>query len=80
MTQMNGDNAMKPYVLAFDTANEVVAVGVGLLNATTQQIAVVASVEIAAHRASNTTLLPTIDGLLQREGIAREEIACVCYG
>lgn len=71
---------MGTYVLAFDTANEVVAVGVGLLDAGQKQIRLVAAEEIDAHRASNTTLLPTIDALLQREGIARDDIACVCVG
>ena len=71
---------MAQYVLAFDTANEVVAVGVGLLDQASKQVALQASVEIDAHRASNTTLLPTIDELLQREGIARQEIGCVCVG
>lgn len=71
---------MKTYVVAFDTANEVVAVGVGLLDQMTKSVQMTASVEIDAHRASNTTLLPTIDELLQRAGVAREEIACVCVG
>lgn len=80
MAQLNGDDGMKSYVLAFDTANEVVAVGVGLLDAASKRVELRASVEIDAHRASNTTLLPTIDELLQREGIAREDITCVCVG
>lgn len=71
---------MATYVLAFDTANEVVAVGVGLLDAASKRVELRASVEIDAHRASNTTLLPTIDELLQREGIARSELGCVCVG
>ncbi len=72
--------ATEPVVLALDTANEVIALGVGRLDARTREVRVVASVEVAAHRASNTLLLPTIDQTLTELGISREEIACVCVG
>ena len=68
------------FVLAFDTANEVVALGVGELVAETRLVKVVATREIRAHRASNTTLVPAVDRLLGELGVAREDIACVCVG
>lgn len=73
-----GSNAR--YVLAFDTSNEVVALGVGELVAESRQIKEVATREVRAHRASNTTLMPAIDGLLSELGITRAQIACVCVG
>ena len=69
-----------PYVLAFDTANEVIAIGVGALDRPSRTVDVVASVEIEAHRASNTQLLPGIDETLASHGVAREDIACVAVG
>ncbi len=69
-----------PYVLAFDTANEVIAIGVGALDRASRTVDVVASVEIEAHRASNTQLLPRIDETLASYGVAREDIACVVVG
>lgn len=68
------------YVLAFDTANEVIAVGLGRLDASTRIVEVVASVEVEARRASNTQLMPSIDALCGQAGVAREDIACVCVG
>ena len=68
------------YALAFDTANEVVAVGVGKLDAASCGINLVASLEVEAHRASNTQLLPRIDALLTEAGVSRDQIACVCVG
>ena len=75
------------YVLAFDTANEVVALGVGRLESGVQaggarqpRVTIVATREIQAHRASNTRLLPSIDELLGQLDIARGQIACVCVG
>ena len=77
-TQAPGGKA--PFVLAFDTANEVIAVGVGALDAQARTVEVVGTREVAAHRASNTQLLPQIDGLLQELGIARSDLACVACG
>jgi bifunctional N6-L-threonylcarbamoyladenine synthase / protein kinase Bud32 len=72
---------MKPaYALAFDTANEVVAVGLGKLDAASRSVELVASLEVEAHRASNTQLLPRIDSLLVEAGVSRDRIACVCVG
>ena len=67
-------------VLALDTANEVISIGVGALHPETKTIAHVASVEVRAHRASNTQLLPRVDELLADHGIARDDIACVACG
>ncbi len=68
------------YVLAFDTANEVISIGVGALHPETKTIELVASAEVRAHRASNTQLLPRIDELLAEHGIVRDDIACVACG
>ena len=68
------------YVLAFDTANEVIAIGVGVLHEEAHAIELVAHAEIEARRQSNTQLIPRIDALLTERGIARGDIACVCVG
>lgn len=68
------------YVLAFDTANEVIAIGVGVLHEEARAIELVAHAEIEARRQSNTQLIPRIDALLAENEIARGEIACVCVG
>lgn len=74
------DDATPSYVLAFDTANEVIAIGLGRLDAAARSIELVASVEVEARRASNTQLVPRIDELCARASVAREKIACVCVG
>lgn len=74
------DDATPSYVLAFDTANEVIAIGLGRLDAAARSIELVASVEVEARRASNTQLVLRIDELCARAGVAREKIACVCVG
>lgn len=73
-------NTERSYVLAFDTANEVIAIGLGKLEAATRSIECVASVEVEARRASNTQLLPRIDELCAQAGVGRGEIACVAVG
>lgn len=73
-------NTQRSFVLAFDTANEVIAIGLGKLDAATQSIECVASVEVEARRASNTQLLPCIDELCAQAGVGRGEIACVAVG
>ncbi|MBQ3386748.1 MAG: tRNA (adenosine(37)-N6)-threonylcarbamoyltransferase complex dimerization subunit type 1 TsaB, partial [Eggerthellaceae bacterium] len=74
----------REYVLAFDTANEVIALGVGRLHpgveGASPSVDIIAGERIAAHRASNTRLLPEIDALLGRLGVSREALACVCVG
>ena len=69
-----------PLVLAFDTANEVVALALGLLDDATRSVHLLAERQIQAHRASNTQLVPQIDRLLREYGIGRDRIACVCAG
>lgn len=69
-----------PYILAFDTANEIIAIGLGVLDPANRGIALVASAEVEAHRASNTQLLPRIDALLSECGIDKHAIACVVCG
>ena len=73
-------DAMRDIVLAFDTSNEVIAIGLGRLLPGQKTVEPIASRELPAHRASNTKLLPTIDALLAETGIAREQIACVACG
>ena len=68
------------YALAFDTANEVIAIGLGVLHAESLEVEVVASAEASAHRASNTQLLLRIDALLAEQGVARGELACIVVG
>ncbi len=70
----------EPIVLAFDTANEVIAIGIGALDAQARTVRLVATREVQAHRASNTQLIPNVEDLLSACGIARERIACVCVG
>ena len=67
-------------VLAFDTANEIVAIGVGRLVPDGRSVEIVATFEVQARRASNTRLLPEIDALLKEHGHARDRIACVAVG
>lgn len=67
-------------VLAFDTANEIVAIGVGRLVPDGRSVETVATFEVQARRASNTRLLPEIDALLKEHGFARDRIACVAVG
>ncbi len=71
---------MMQYVLAFDTANEVISIALGVLHAETRTVELVAHRQVAAHRASNTQLLPNIDELLTEQEISRDQIACVACG
>lgn len=68
------------YILAFDTANEVIAVGVGCLDRKTKTIQVLASIEEPAFRASNTKLIAQIDSALKTAQVTKEKIACVVCG
>lgn len=70
----------KNYVLAFDTANEVIAVGLGRLHAEEKTVEEVAALQVESHRASNTRLLPEIDQLMEKAGVAREQLACAAVG
>jgi bifunctional N6-L-threonylcarbamoyladenine synthase / protein kinase Bud32 len=71
---------MSEYVLAFDTANEMISLGLGRLRPETKSIECVASHEVEAFRASNVKLLPEVDSLLARAGVARNQVACVVCG
>ncbi len=66
------------YILAFDTANEVVAIGVGRVEGA--RIVPIATREIPAHRASNTVLLGEVDASLAETGVAKADIAAVVCG
>ncbi len=68
------------FILVFDTSNEVIAIGLGLLDAATKTIACVAQFSVPARRASNTQLLSRIDDLLGENGVLRDDIACVACG
>lgn len=83
--------AQRAYVLAFDTANEVVAVGIGRIAAREEDECsvmnkpcslgdIVATKEVAAHRASNTVLLGEVDALLTETGVSKDEVAAVVCG
>lgn len=78
--QPSAGQGERDVVLAFDTSNEVIAIGVGRLDAATRTVHPIATRELPAHRASNTKLLPTIDALLPEIGIPRERIACIACG
>ena len=73
---------MDKYVLAFDSANEVIAAALGRLDDSEgkKRIDCVVSFECAAHRASNTQLLPAIDAMLKEANIKRTSLACVAVG
>ena len=71
---------MNNYVVAFDTANEMISLGIGLLDRAKKTIECIASREVGAFRASNVKLLPEIDALLKDTGISRGEVACVVCG
>ncbi len=75
-----GMDQKNKYVLAFDTSNEVIAIGIGKLDLANRSIEMVAHDEAQAHRASNTQLHPRVDALCNANGIAHENIACVCVG
>ena len=67
-------------VLAFDTANEVIALGIGILDGKSKTVRCIYSKVIEAHRASNTQLIPRIQEALDCCGLVREQIACVACG
>lgn len=79
------------YILAFDTANEVVAVGLGRVDAADRgnvavlkssrfEASIVATREVAAHRASNTVLLTQVDELMAEAGISKHDVAAIVCG
>lgn len=66
-------------VLAFDTSNEVVTLGLARIVAD-GRLEVVESRVIPAHRASNTQLIPQIDRLMDEAGQRRGSLACIAVG
>lgn len=86
-----GEHA-REYILAFDTANEVVAIGVGKLRDSeavasrnvdalkSASVDIVNTHEVAAHRASNTVLLSEVDAALEAAGISKGDIAAIVCG
>ena len=68
------------FALAFDTANEVIACGVGELDAHAQTVRLIAQLRVDAHRSSNTQLLARIDDVLEQAGVLKTQIACVAVG
>ena len=70
----------KSYVIAFDTANETIALGLGWLERSTTTIELVDHSEVPAFRASNTKLIPSLDDLLKRNAVSPDQIACVVCG
>ena len=72
--------AKTSYVLAFDTANEVIAIGLGILAASNRSVEILRSDVVPARRASNTQLLPRVDEAVSACGITREDISCVVVG
>ena len=80
MEEVSVSTGARSFVLALDTSNEVIALGLGLLDADRSAVTVVASAEVEARRASNTQLVPRIDRLCAEAGAARDEIACVAVG
>ncbi|MEG0323471.1 MAG: tRNA (adenosine(37)-N6)-threonylcarbamoyltransferase complex dimerization subunit type 1 TsaB, partial [Raoultibacter sp.] len=81
MSETETDNEGRTsYILAFDTANEIIAIGLGVLEKTDASIRCIAACEVEARRASNTQLLPRIDALLAEQGIDKQDIRCVVCG
>lgn len=70
----------KRYAIAIDTSNECVAIGIGELDFASKSVVPICWMEREAHRASNTTLLPELDSLCEKNGIGRAQIACICVG
>ncbi len=68
------------YILAFDTSNEVIALGLGRACVHSKDIEIVYSASLPARRQSNTQLLPHIDSMLSSLQVSRKDIACVCVG
>lgn len=70
--------ADKKYILAFDTANESIAIGIAKICSDNFELQ--ASFESEAHRASNTLLIPKIEKLFAKSKISTDEIAAVAAG
>ncbi|MGN0301949.1 MAG: tRNA (adenosine(37)-N6)-threonylcarbamoyltransferase complex dimerization subunit type 1 TsaB, partial [Anaerotardibacter sp.] len=71
---------MRDVVLALDTANEIIAVGLGLLDRETKTISLIKSQEMQAFRASNTKLIAAIQEVMDEAGVSKDRIASVVSG
>ena len=88
LSMQNESAARGACILAFDTANEVVAVGVGMYTEApggdpgnpTFDMVPLACREIPAHRASNTILLNEVDATLAEAGVLKGDVAAVVCG
>lgn len=88
LSMQNESAARGACILAFDTANEVVAVGVGMYTEApggdpenpTFGMVPLACREIPAHRASNTILLNEVDATLAEAGVPKGDVAAVVCG
>lgn len=74
------DGSSPNLVLAFDTSNEVIAIGIGRLLPDTKSIELIYSTSLPAHRQSNTMLVPQIDEAFSALKIDKGEVCCVCVG
>ena len=79
-SEAGNQGAKMRYVLAFDTANEMIAIGVGALECADKSVRMVTQLNLPAHRSSNTQLLARLDGLLKECGVSRRDISCVAVG
>lgn len=70
----------KKLILAFDTSNEFVSIGVGYLDEDSALIDVVDSCEIASNRSSNKLLLPSIDEIFKKHSLLPAYIDLVAVG
>lgn len=68
------------YVLALDTSNEIIALGLGKLDRAAKRIEFRRHRQVPAFRASNTKLIGCIEDLLAEEGVSSAQIASVVCG
>lgn len=66
------------YILAFDTANESIAVGLGEL--CKEEISLVENFVCEAHRESNTRLLPEVKRICEKHNVKPENFSCLAVG
>lgn len=74
------NNKKEEYLLAFDTANKVISIGIGVLNKEKKQITLLKNTEVKGFRASNTKLIPAIDNLVNQTNINKNNIKSVACG
>ena len=69
---------LKNYILALDTANEYVNVGIG--KNCESEIKLCDSISLNAHRASNTLLLPNVSKILEKNKIKTSQLQYIASG